>query len=199
MSSIKLYGFASPNPVKVRFALEELGLEYDYRHVDLYKKENREPEFLVLNPRGKVPVLVINQVTVCESNASLAYLGERFGRHWPATGSADHAKALDLLFLEGSAFQELAGVFFFNKVVLPRIGKPPDLERRDKAAGKLEPIFNILLNQLGDKDYLFDEFSLVDCAYGAWLPYLDLDHLPSLVRWRERITGRPSWSISRKM
>ena len=197
--SIKLYGFSSPNPIKVRIALEELGLEYDYQHVDLYKKENRQPEFLLLNPRGKVPVLVTDRVTICESNASLTYLGERYGRLWPEVGGGDHGRALDLLYMEGNAFQELAGAFFFNRVVLPKIGKPPDSERELKAAEKLEPILHILLNQLGDKDYLFGDFSLVDCAFGAWLPYLDLDHLLPLVGWRERIMGRPSWSISRQM
>jgi glutathione S-transferase len=197
--SNKLYGFKSPNPVKVRIALEELGLEYDYQHVDLYKKENRRPEFLALNPRGKVPVLRLGGLTICESNASLTYLGERYGKLWPTVGDSDHGRALDLLFLEGSAFQDLAGVFFFNKVVLPRIGKPPDKERGEKASLKLEPIFKVLLNQLEDKDYLFGGYTLVDCAYGAWLPYLELDEFPALVSWRERIMGRPSWSLASQM
>jgi len=197
--SIKLYGFKSPNPVKVRIALEELGLSYDYQHVDLYEKENKSPTFLSINPRGKVPVLVFEGVTICESNASLAYLAERCGRLWPKDDDGDRARALDLMFLEGSAFQELAGVFFFNRVVLPRVGREPDLAREAKATAKLEPILKILSNQLGDKEYLFGDYTLVDCSFGAWLPYLTLDHRPALVSWRDRITSRPSWSISLQM
>src|SRR6202011_1490845 len=94
---MKLYHFPSPNPQKVTFALKELGLDCEIAPVDLAKGEQRQPAFLALNPFGRVPVLVDGDLTVWESHAILAYLGEKTGRLWP--GSADErADALQWLF-----------------------------------------------------------------------------------------------------
>jgi len=77
---MKLYYFPSPNPQKVRFALLELGLPCDIVPIDLTKGEHRTPEFLALNPYGRVPVLTDGTVTLWESHAILAYLGEKTGQ-----------------------------------------------------------------------------------------------------------------------
>src|SRR2546428_11879259 len=77
---MKLYYFPSPNPQKVRFALLELGLECEIVPVDLLKSEQRTPEFLALNPYGRVPVLTDGALTLWESHAILAYLGEKTGK-----------------------------------------------------------------------------------------------------------------------
>src|SRR6266545_30339 len=94
---MKLYHFPSPNPQKVRFALLELGLECEIVPVDLIKREQRTPEFLALNPYGRVPVLTDGALTLWESHAILAYLGEKTGRLWP-TSAAGRADALRWLF-----------------------------------------------------------------------------------------------------
>ena len=88
---MKLYHFPSPNPQKVTFALQELGLDSEIVPVDLAKGEHREPTFLAHNPFGRVPVLVDDGLILPESHAILAYLGEKTGRLWPnsAAGRAD--------------------------------------------------------------------------------------------------------------
>src|ERR1700739_1581409 len=83
--AIKLYYFPSPNPQKVRFALLELGLECEIIPVDLIKSEQRTPEFLALNPYSRVPVLTDGALTLWESHAILAYLGEKTGKLWPTS------------------------------------------------------------------------------------------------------------------
>src|SRR5215470_7282914 len=95
--TMKLYFFPSPNPQKVRFALNELGLECETVPIDLTKGEHRRPEFLLLNPAGRVPVLVDGDLALSESHAILTYLGEKTGRLWPAT-AAGRAEALQWLF-----------------------------------------------------------------------------------------------------
>src|SRR6516164_3388509 len=95
--AMKLYHFPSPNPQKVTFALHELGLECEIVPVDLSKGEQRTPQFLALNPFGRVPVLVDGDVTLWESHAILAYLGEKTGKLWPTT-AAGRADALRWLF-----------------------------------------------------------------------------------------------------
>src|SRR3974390_2159483 len=94
---MKLYHFPSPNPQKVTFALLELGLDCEKIPVDLSKQEQRQPEFLAINPTGRVRVLVDGDGTSRESHAILAYLGETTGRLWPETAAA-RAEALQSLF-----------------------------------------------------------------------------------------------------
>ena len=109
---------------------------------------------------------------------------------------ADAATALNLLFMEANLFQEPAGVYFFNKVIYPMMGRGPNLERKAKADNKLAVVLPILESVLGDSDYLFgDEPTIVDLAFGPWLQYLDLDDRPLLKGWFERLRGRPSWAV----
>ena len=94
---MKLYYFPSPNPQKVRFALIELGLDCEIVPVDLTKGEQRKPEFLAVSPRGRVPVLTDGDLTLAQSQAILAYLGDRTGKMWSTT-AAGRANALSGLF-----------------------------------------------------------------------------------------------------
>jgi len=82
---VKLYSFArSPNPLKVRIALLELGVPVDLEEVDLFRGEHRSEAFRAVNPHGKVPVLVDGDVVLPESNAILGYLGKTHGAGlWP--------------------------------------------------------------------------------------------------------------------
>jgi glutathione S-transferase len=82
---MKLYHFPSPNPQKVTFALNELGLDCELVLVDLAKGGQRDPTFLAVNPFGRVPVLVDGDLALPESHAILAYLGEKAGRLWPSS------------------------------------------------------------------------------------------------------------------
>jgi glutathione S-transferase len=79
---LKIYGMANSRSMRVVWALEEIGADYEYVKVDLFKGEGRSPSYLTLNPAGKVPVLVDDDFTLTESVAILNYLGDRF----PASG-----------------------------------------------------------------------------------------------------------------
>ncbi len=189
----RLHWFWSTNPQKIRWALEELGLDYELERVDLVRREHRRPAYAEIHPRAKVPALEIDDVVLWESGAALLYLGQREGRLWPSSPEA-RAAALNLLFLESAAWQEQASVHFYNRVVLPFAGAATDPDRLAKAAKKIEPLCSLLARQLGDADYLLGDFSLVDCAYGPWLPVVDLEAFPSLVAWRARLMARPAWA-----
>ena len=191
-SPIRLHWFWSTNPEKIRLALEELGLEYERVKVDIVKGEHKSDRYRAIHPRQKVPALEIDGVTLWESGAILAYLGEREGRLWPDSNSG-RATALNLLFMEGAAFQDLAGVFFFNRKVLPSIGKEGDPQRVAAAQKKIDPLLHILSETLGEEDYLLGDFSLVDLAYAPWLPGLDLDAFPAVAAWRARLMSREAW------
>src|SRR5678815_4455569 len=94
--SIRLYGWPRSTASRVRWALEELGVSYEFVQLDRKKGENRTPEYLAINPTGKVPGLVDGGQAYFESVAILLHLGEAYGREralWPATGAAE-AEAL---------------------------------------------------------------------------------------------------------
>lgn len=190
---MRLYWYPSTNPQKVRMALEELGLDYELEAMDLAKGAHKQADYLAIHPRGKVPALEIDGGVCWESNAALQYLAQREGRLWPSE-PVGLTEALSLLHLESGAFQDLAGVYFFNRVVLPQVGREGDPARVAKAAKKLGPLLTLLDDRLEGKDYLLGEFSVVDCSYAPWLPVLDLEGHPRVAQWRDRLKARPSWS-----
>ncbi len=192
---MELYHFWSTNPQKVRMALEELGLDYQLKPLDLTQKEQKQPDFLAINPRGKAPALVDGKCKIWESNACLHYLGHKTGQLWPQKGP-DFAEALSLLHFESSAFQDQASAHFFNLVVLPRVGIKGDPERVAKAAKKIQPLLDVLEGRLSGQDFLLGDFTLVDIAFGVWLPVIDLSKHPACSAWRERLMERPSWEAS---
>jgi glutathione S-transferase len=190
---MRLYGYWTSNPQKIRLALEEIGQPYDYEDLDLSQRAHKTPEFKALNPRQKVPLLVDGDSVLWESGAALVYLSSKAPHLWPAD-EARAAQALSLLFFEASTFNEVARVYFFNRLVLPRLGKDGDEARVAQAAKKMKPLLTLLEERLSASNaYLLGDFTLVDCAYAPFLPVLDLAGFPSLQAWRHRLMARPSW------
>src|SRR5688572_851415 len=85
-----LHGMSSPNVTKVVYMLEECALDYELRHVAVFKQEQFAPEFLAMNPLAKVPVLEDPRLgqPIAESGAILFWLAEREGRFFPRTHPA---------------------------------------------------------------------------------------------------------------
>ncbi len=122
---MKLYYFPSPNPQKVRFAMLELGLDCEMIPIDLTKGEQRKPEFLALNPCGRVPVLIDGEVTLWESHVIVAYLGDKTGKLWP-TSVAGRADALRWLFFLSSHLSPPTTDLAFNRIAAKLLGLKPD-------------------------------------------------------------------------
>lgn len=88
---VDVYAFATPNSIKVPIALEELGIPYALHGVNLRQGEQKAPDFIALNPNGKVPVLVDQDIAgtpliLTESAAILIYLAEKTGKLLPSAG-----------------------------------------------------------------------------------------------------------------
>src|SRR5437660_119106 len=145
--AMKLYHFPSPNPQKVTFALKELGLQCELVPVDLAKGGHRDPAFLAVNPSGRVPVLVDGDLTLPESQAILAYLGEKTGRLWPAS-AAGRADALKWLFFLSQHIMPAAG-----EVAL-RLGAL--LQRLDRHAGHHVDDDKALRGHVDDREFGID-------------------------------------------
>jgi len=162
---MKLYHFPSPNPQKITFALHELGLECEIVPVDLSKGEQRTPQFLALNPFGRVPVLVDGDLTLWDSHAILAYLGDKTGKLWPTT-AAGRADALRRLFFLSGHISPSATDLAFNRIAAKLLGIPGDQDAIARGEKALPAVIGIVEGELGkDKWMLGNEFSLVDCGY----------------------------------
>src|SRR5277367_2113616 len=170
---MKLYSYPSPNPQKVHFALLELGLDCEIVPVNLGRGEMRQPEFLALNPTGRVPVLADGALTLWESHAILVYLGDKTGRLWP-TSAAGRADALRWLFFMSSHFSPPATDLGFNRFAAKNLGIPSDEDAIAHAEKALPAVLGIIEGQLiGNKWFLGDDFSLVDCAYTPMLNLIE--------------------------
>jgi len=201
---MKLYYFPSPNPQKVRFALLELGLECEIVPVDLLKSEQRTPEFLALNPYGRVPVLTDGALTLWESHAILAYLGEKTRKLWPtsATGRAD---ALRWLFFLAQHISPPATELAFNRIAVKLRGLPGDEDAIARGEKALPDAIRIVEGELAKDQWLLgNDFTLVDCAYAPILNIAEkagfsFEAFPKVRAYMDAIRSRPAWQKTPKL
>jgi GST-like protein len=192
---ITVYGVMSPNVLKVVILLEELALPYQLHYVDLFKGEQFLPEFLRMNPLGKVPVLLdarLNQ-PLAESGAILIWLAEQSGRFLPASGDARY-DVLQWLMVQMSAVGPMLGQFTHFSL-LPATTEP-------YARGRYEALARRIYGQINDRvindGWLAGgNYSIADIATFPWGEYLDRhgfdrSKYPALMDWRERINTRPA-------
>jgi glutathione S-transferase len=195
---MKLYHFPSPNPQKVTFALHELGLECEIVPVDLQKGEQRKPEFLALNPFGRVPVLVDGDMVLWESHAIIAYLGEKAGRLWPTTTSG-RAEALKWLFFLAQHISPSATDLAFNRIAAKLLGVPGDQDAIARGEKALPVVLAIIERQLAKGKWMLgNEFSLVDCDYCPVLNVIEkagfnYRDFPKVQAYLDACRSRPAW------
>ena len=192
---IDLYTAATPNGHKVSIALEELGLPYSLRVLDLSANEQKEPWFLAINPNGRIPAIVDHDegdFAVFESGAILIYLAEKTGRLMPQDAKGRSRVLQWLMFQMGGVGPMMgqANVFFryFPEKLQPAI---------DRYQGEVRRLFRVLDGHLARNEYLAGDYSIADIANWAWVRThnwsgVAIDDLPNLARWRDRIRARPA-------
>ena len=201
---MKLYHFPSPNPQKVHFALLELGLECEIVPIDLTKGEHRKPEFLALNPYGRVPVLTDGDLTLWESHAILSYLGEKAGKTWPSS-VAGRADALRWLFFLSGHITPPAADLVRNRIVVKFFGGKRDEDAITRAEKALPDVIRIVDGQLAKRKWLLgDDFTLVDCAYGPILNVAEkagfsFSDFPKVCAYLDAVRSRPAWKETPKL
>ena len=195
--AIRLYEFAtSPNCQRVKVVLEEKGLAYETVPVDLRKKEQKDPEYLAMNPHGKVPVLVDGDTVLYESCIINEYLEERYPN--PSLLPADpSARArIRILIDYGITHTNDSHQAIRAEMVKPEGESDAGALAAAKAlfVEQLQP----LERELEGRDYMAGDFSLLDAAH---LPrimrhvewgVLPDPSLPLLNAWHQRMTARPS-------
>ena len=191
---ITLYAHGSPNPHKISIALEELGLPYESKIINVGEGEQFSLEFTTLNPNAKVPVIVDHETghTLYESNAILVYLAEKTGKLFP-TEVQQRWKGVQLLFFQAASIGAMFGQRAHFSLFAPE--KPTyAVERYLKEGDRLTAVLETLLTE---REYFLDEYSIVDIAHFGWLwcsthQGFAIDSYPNLKNWFDRIAARPA-------
>ena len=198
--TMRFYYAPMSSATRVHWALEELGIPYEKVKIDLSAGEQKKPEYLALNPNGKVPMLVVDGTPVFESLAILLWLGETHGVDkglFPKAGTAERAEALKWMCWTSVSVHDALSRFLRNQSE-----RFPAEERNPKAAEsarkELEGQLAILDQHLAGKEYVVgSRFSLVDGSMAAFMPFLarlgiDLGPFPRIQAWVARCTARPA-------
>ena len=194
---IRLYTSTTPNGRKISIALEELGLAYEVRKVDLAANEQMKPDFLAMNPNHKIPVLDDDGLVIWESGAILLHLGER---HDP--------KGLILPKDPRKRSAAIQLAFFQTGGVGPNLGRLGAALRKEGEknaemiqifSSEMARLYGVLDRILADgREYLAGDYSIGDIMHYPWLAFPlqlkmpELIKLPRVVAWLERIAARPA-------
>lgn len=187
----------SGNGRKVHILFEEVGASYQLSKLDLMKGEQKNPEYLKLNPNGKVPTLVDNGFILWESNAILLYLAEKFStaKLLPVDGR-DRARVFQWLLFEQTTFRPpLSLLMRQTRFTSP---EKQDQQAIEQSWSEVRTNMSILQTALSEREYIGGTFSIADIAV---LPYVylardlgtELSAWPGVEAYWQRLSVRPSW------
>jgi len=195
---IDLYYWTTPNGHKVTIFLEETGLPYRIKPVNIGKGHQFHPEFLAVSPNNRIPAIVDHAppdggapLTLMESGAILLYLAGKTGRFYPAD-LRGRCEVMQWLFWQMAGLGPMAGQTHHFVHYAP---DPIDyaVDRYVRETGRL---YGVLNKRLADREFVAGDYSIADMACYPWvLPQRqkqDMAHFPHLARWKEAIAARPA-------
>ena len=195
---IDLYYWTTPNGHKITIFLEESGLPYAIRTVNISKGEQFDVEVLEITPNNRIPAIVDHAPTdggaplsVFESGAILMYLGQKTGRFIP-TDFRVRVQCVEWLFWQMGGLGPMAGQnHHFNLYAPERI--PYAIDRYTKETGRL---YGVLNKRLATREFITGDYSIADMACYPWIQPerqgQDMVAFPHLARWKEAIAARPA-------
>ncbi|MFA9200965.1 MAG: glutathione S-transferase family protein [Cypionkella sp.] len=192
---IDLYTWATPNGWKASCTLEELGLPYMVKPVDLSTGAQKRDEFLAINPNGRIPAIVDHDAdgfAVFESGAMMIYLAEKTGRLMPTDAKGRSEVIQWLMFQMGGLGPMQGQANVFHRYFPERI--PTVIERYQNESRRL---YGVLEQRLATHEFLAGDFSIADIAHWCWARIhrwagLEIDDFPNLQRWIDQIEARPA-------
>jgi GST-like protein len=197
---IELYYWPTPNGHKITMFLEEAGLDYTIRPVDISAGDQFRPEFLAFSPNNRMPAIIDREpagggeaVTVFESGAILLYLAEKTGRFLPADRRG-RKTVMEWLFWQMGGLGPMAGQNHHFGIYAP--------EKLSYAIGRYvnetNRLYGVLDRRLAGHPFIAgDEYSIADMACYPWIvPWKrqqqNLDDFAHLRRWFDAVRGRPA-------
>jgi glutathione S-transferase len=194
---IKLYDFkSSPNCQRVKVVLAEKNLPYEIVPIDLRKQEQKTPEYLQLNPYGKVPVLTDDNTVLYESLIINEYLEEKYPN--PSLMPKDAGKKAKARILVDYGMAHFDGPYQKLRMELAKDPKEQNQQVIENAKSELKKLLQRFENEIGDQEYLMGDFSLVDADLIPRFTRLEgfgilpEPSLPRLGKYMQRMKARPS-------
>ena len=198
---IDLYYWTTPNGHKITIFLEEAGVPYNIKPINIGTGEQFAPEFLKISPNNRIPAIVDQSpsdgrgpLSVFESGAILEYLAIKTGK-FLTSDTRSRVEVMQWLFWQMGGLGPMLGQnHHFRNYSNEKITYA--IERYTK---ETERLYGVLDERLADREYVAKEYSIADMACYPWIVLhdrqgQDLNDFPNLKRWFERIEKRPRWS-----
>lgn len=192
---IDLYTAPTPNGWKASIVLEELGLPYEVHVVNLLAGDQKKPEYVALNPNGRIPTIVdrdAGNFAVFESGAILIYLAEKTGRLMPTDAKGRSLVIQWLMFQMGGVGPMMGQANVFFRYFPEKI--PSAIDRYQNECRRL---FEVLNGRLADNAWLAGDYSIADIANWSWVRTykwsgVSVEGLDHLQRWMAAMNERPA-------
>ncbi len=195
---LDLYTWRTPNGKKAPILLAELGWPFDLHLVNLGQGDQRKPEYLAINPNGKIPALIDTEglngelVVVFESGAILEYLADKAGRFLPK----DQPGRAEVL---SWAYWQVGGPGpFFSQLLAFAQEKPRNKDAFERFFGESQRLVRVLNGRLGDREWVAGAYSIADIMIYPWFASV-AEHLPEVLegtdhvkRWIGAMAARPA-------
>jgi len=195
---IDLYTWTTPNGRKVSIMLEETGLPYAVHPINIGQGDQFKPEFIAINPNGKIPAIVDpdgpdgQPYAMMESGAILIYLAGKTGKLLPASPRGKYDALQWLMFQMGGVGPMFGQVHHFLRSAKEQV--PYAIQRYITETRRL---YSVLDGRLKGREYLADEYSIADIATYPWVARYEwhktnLDEYPNVKRWFDALSARPA-------
>lgn len=192
---IHLYTAPTPNGWKASVCLEELGLPYQVHPVNIMAGEQRKPDYLKINPNGRIPAIIDadnDDFAVFESGAILIYLAEKTGKLMP-TDVKGRSLVLQWLMFQMGGIGPMMGQANVYFRYMPEKYQPAI----DRYQNESRRLFEVLDTRLKDNEWLAGDYSIADIANWCWVRThkwsgVSIDGLDNLKRWMDAIYKRPA-------
>ena len=203
---LQLFSLPTPNGVKIGIMLEETGLAYEPRRIDITANENHDPAFLALNPNGKIPAIYDpdgpggRPLALFESGAILIYLADKAGQFLSTDPNTRYETIQWLMWQMGGVGPMFGQVGFFNKFA----GRDYEDKRpRDRYVSESARLLGVLDSRLAIRDWVMDDgYSIADISLLGWVRNLigfyearelvGFDRFTHVRRWLDRGLARPA-------
>ena len=196
---LELFYWPTPNGWKITILLEELGVPYEVRYVNIGRGDQFKPEFLAIAPNNRMPALTDPEgpggepISIFESAAIMMYLGRKFGGFYPVDDERKRVEVEQWLMWQMGGFGPMLGQnHHFRNYAPEKI--PYAIKRYEDEAHRL---YRVLDTRLSDREFVAGDYSIADMAIVSWARTperqgIDVAEFPNLGRWREALLARPA-------
>src|SRR5712675_669325 len=197
--SIELWTWNTPNGRKISVALEEMGLPYTVKPVNIGKGEQFKPEFLKISPNNRIPAIIDSEgpggqpISIFESGAILIYLGDKTGKFWPKGDMRKQVPVLEWLMWQMGGFGPMPGQVHHFLQVKDEADRAYGLKR---FMAETRRLYGVLDRRLADREFVAGSLSVADFAILGWAwrhprHKVELSDFPHVERWYNALMARP--------